>query len=313
MTQTTSAVLEKYQVRKNKKQKSAFINYVSEIASENGFDVNVEKGAFGVRNIVVGDPEKAKVVFGAHYDTCAVLPFPNFLAPKNIFVYILYILLLCIPCSALLLVTKNLAFDGMIALEMPFDTIILIYKLIPVFATVVLLWLALFGVANKHTVNDNTSGVTLLLDIITSCPPSSRGEIALVFFDLEEAGLFGSMAFASKHKKVMKNKLLVNFDCVSDGENILFAVRRGAVKYMPVIRQAFESDGTVSVEVADKGIFYPSDQMNFPCGVGVGAFKKTKKLGILYIDRIHTKKDTVYRHENIDFLKNGSLKLIDIL
>ena len=68
-----------------------------------------------------------------------------------------------------------------------------------------------------------------------------------------------------KHKQAMKNKLLINFDCVSDGFNFIFAL------------------------------------------------KKSKKLGILYMDRIHTKKDTIYQEENIDFLKKGSIKLTEML
>ena len=51
--------------------------------------------------------------------------------------------------------------------------------------------------------------------------------------------------------------------------------------------------------------------MNVPLGVGVAALKKSGKLGVLYMDRIHTKKDTIYMQENIDFLVEGSLRLID--
>jgi hypothetical protein len=44
--------------------------------------------------------------------------------------------------------------------------------------------------------------------------------------------------------------------------------------------------------------------------VGVAALKKSKLLKILYMDRIHTKKDTVYREENIAYLKEGSIRLL---
>lgn len=90
MTQTTKEIFEKYQVRKTKKQKNAFIEYVEQRARELGYQCRVEKGRFGAKNIVVGDPEQAKVLYTAHYDTCAVLPFPNFITPKNFFIYLLY-------------------------------------------------------------------------------------------------------------------------------------------------------------------------------------------------------------------------------
>ena len=87
MTQTTKEIFEKYQVRKTKKQKTAFIEYVKQTAERYGYEYKVEKGAFGVRNIIIGNPDTAKVLYTAHYDTCARLPFPNFITPKNFFIY----------------------------------------------------------------------------------------------------------------------------------------------------------------------------------------------------------------------------------
>jgi len=175
-----------------------------------------------------------------------------------------------------------------------------------------LLFLLLAGPANKHTANDNTSGVTLLIDIMRELPAERRGEVAFIFFDLEEMGLFGSASFAKKHKAEMKDKLLLNFDCVSDGEHILFALRKGAKEYCPTIKAAFPEKYGFKVEAADRGIFYPSDQVQFPCGVGVAALRSTQK-GLLYMNRIHTKRDTVYCEENIEFLKDGALKLPELL
>ena len=83
MTQTIKTLLEKHQIRKNKKQKSAFIDYVSSEAEKKGYQVKVEKGAFGSRNIVIGNPKNAKAVYTAHYDTCAVMPFPNLITLRD--------------------------------------------------------------------------------------------------------------------------------------------------------------------------------------------------------------------------------------
>ena len=174
-----------------------------------------------------------------------------------------------------------------------------------------MLLLLMFGPANKHTANDNTSGVTAVIDLLATLPEDKRGEVAFVLFDLEEAGLVGSSSFAKKYRNEIKDTLLINFDCVSDGENILFALNRKAKEYTDMIKTAYDTDSNFSVEVCHKGVFYPSDQMNVPKGVGVAALKKSKKFGVLYMDKIHTKKDTVYVQENIDFLVKGSLNLID--
>ena len=168
----------------------------------------------------------------------------------------------------------------------------------------------MIGPANKHTANDNTSGVTTLLDLMMAMPAELRSEAAFIFFDLEEPGLLGSSGYASKHSKSMKDKWIVNFDCVSDGDTMLFAVSRKARGLVPSLEKVFVPNEHVpTVDIAAKGVFYPSDQANFPRGVGVAALKKTKNGNILYMNRIHTSKDTVYREENIAFLVDGAVRL----
>ncbi len=309
MTETTRQIFERFEVRKTKKQKNAFIEYVKAVAAQNGYSVNVEKGMFGVRNIVVGDVNSAKIVYGAHYDTCPVLPFPNFIAPKAIWLYILYQILIVVCFFAVAFLVGLIA--GVVCAVAGASPDIMSYIAMLIYWGLLILLLA--GPANKHTTNDNTSGVTTLLDIMLSLPLEKRGEAAFVFFDLEEAGLLGSAAFARKHRKQMKQKLLVNFDCVSDGEDMLFILKKKARVYKQAFEAAFQTTDSIRSEIVCKDIFYPSDQSNFKMGVGVAAFKRMKFFSILYLDKIHTKKDTVYREENIEFLKAGATRLIDLI
>ena len=307
MTETTRTVFDTYEIRKSKKQKSAFIDYVQATATVWGYESHTEKGYLGARNIVVGNPEKAKVIYTAHYDTCARMPFPNFITPKSIVVYLLYqllltVILLGIPC----LLTIGLG--AVLSRFVPEDVGVLILYYTWLAMVIAELWLIMAGPANKHTANDNTSGVTTLLDIMHALPENLRGEVAFIFFDLEEMGLFGSAGFAAKHKAIMKNTLLINFDCVSDGDTILFAVGKEARSNMPSLEAAFPTTESFAVDIACKGVFYPSDQANFRKGVGVAALKKTHR-GLLYMDRIHTKRDTVYREENIVYLTEGAIRL----
>ena len=44
MTETTKTVFEKYQVRKTKKQKAAFAQYLEKLATEWGYSFKTEKG-----------------------------------------------------------------------------------------------------------------------------------------------------------------------------------------------------------------------------------------------------------------------------
>lgn len=309
MTETTKTVFEKHEIRKTKKQKTAFIEYVQTVAKENGYACTVESDKKSVRNIVIGSPEKAKVIYTAHYDTCPVMPFPNFITPKNFLIYLLYQLLvtvifMLVPAFAMQYVSQ------MIFTAAGIDPTLSLWVFeITLFS---ILFFIMFGPANKHTANDNTSGVTALLDLMIAMPEELRAYAAFVFFDCEETGLVGSSAFAKKHKEAHL-KPLVNFDCVSDGNHILFAMRKDAVTYASILKEAFPENENCKVEILSKGVFYPSDQAKFKKGIGVAALKKSKHRGILYMDRIHTKHDTVYREENIDFLTKGAIRLTEIM
>ena len=68
----------------------------------------------------------------------------------------------------------------------------------------------------------------------------------------------------------------------------------------------------IAVDIT-RNAFYPSDNASFKGGIGVAALKTSKHFGTLYMDRIHTNKDVIYREENIEFLTNGAIKLAQML
>ena len=74
-------VLTAFPVRKSKQQKQEFRDAVQSYLSQFGYSPTVEKGSFGCRNMVIGDPETAQYLITAHYDTCARLPIPNLITP----------------------------------------------------------------------------------------------------------------------------------------------------------------------------------------------------------------------------------------
>lgn len=314
MTETTKTIFAEHEIRKSKKQKAAFLAYVQEQAQRWGYDCHIEKGSFGAQNLVVGDPTKAKVVYTAHYDTCAVLPFPNLITPTCLPLYLLYqlgivVLFMVLPMLLLAVVTGALTAIAGVGE----DLALLLVGIVSYGFLLFFCWWVMAGPANRHTANDNTSGVTVLLDSMQTMPVENRGDVAYIFFDLEEMGLFGSSGYYSRHKKEMQDKLVVNFDCVSDGETILLAPQRKAKSYLPKLREAFPTTEACAVAMPKRGVFYPSDQICFPCGVGVAAMRKTKAGGILYMDKIHTGKDVVYREENIAYLVDGMVRLVEKL
>lgn len=294
MTELSKLILDKYQVRKTKKQKKAFID----LMQENFPELKFENCSFGT-NLILGDVYNAKYLFSAHFDTQPVLPFPNFLTPKNIFLYLLYQILILVPVFLLYPILYILTDSQEIA------------YLVTYIGLIVFLIMLMFGKANKHTANDNTSGIITLIEIYSSLSDEEKQKCAFIFFDNEELGLLGSGTFRKTHKELIKDKLLMNFDCVSDGDFLMFVQNKNAISlYEDKLKEAFKDKENKKILFeSNKKAFYPSDQAGFPISVAVAAFNKNKILG-LYIDKIHTNKDTVFDEKNISLLKEGTVEFI---
>ena len=302
MTEMSKTILAEFQVRKSKKQKAAFRDWLCRELTTAGYAPTVEKSAIAA-NVVVGDPEDARVLFTAHYDTQAVLPIPNFITPRNFFWYLLYQFVLV---GSMFLIAGIVA-GFLLLFRLPVEAAMLVFSVV----LLVCCWWLIDGPANQHTVNDNTSGVITLIETAMALRLEDRSRVCFVFFDNEEKGMLGSSAFARKHKQVKKGRLVVNFDCVSDGSSIQFFPSRKLKKDRAKIaglEKAFQSAGDRRVEIVRGFGFYPSDNAAFRLGAGVCALRRHKVFG-WYMSRIHTSRDTVMEEENIELLRDGCLRL----
>ena len=138
-----------------------------------------------------------------------------------------------------------------------------------------LLFLLILGPANKTNANDNTSGVVTLLEIAATMPENQRHKVCFVLFDLEENGLIGSASYRKKHKKTSDYQIVLNLDCVGDGDNLMMfptkQLRKNRRKLTSLYR-ACGYFGQKSLLLHEKGAsIYPSDQKHFPYGVGICA------------------------------------------
>ena len=296
-------LLGKYQLRKTEKQKSAFIDWVKTYADEIGIPVIVEESRIFVRsrNIVFGDVDSARVILTAHYDTCARMLLPNFSTPGNLPLFVLeqtFLTLLIVlggwlagwGAGALLRGAVHPIVCGLACL------------LAGVLGSALVLYLMLVGPANPHTANDNTSGVLLILAAMQRL--KGKPGVAFVLFDNEEKGLFGSLAFIKAHGQAAR-RFLVNFDCVGDGNTLLLTGMKGGMR-MPQAKRLMAAMEEIAPEYGMKtvsGVFpkwiYPSDQMLFPRGTAFAALKGKR---VLYMDRIHTARDTMLEQRNVECL-----------
>lgn len=303
MTGVSERILREYMVRKTKDQKTRFIAYMKSVFPE----LTVEEDKKN-RNLILGDPESAKVLLTAHYDTCVKMPFPNFITPMNMWVYLGYQLLIVVPFLLIMWLVRQVVF-GLTQWEE-------VSLLAGYFAMLgAMYYLLMGGPANPWTANDNTSGVITLVELYHAMPENLRNRVAFVFFDNEEAGLLGSGAFVKKRLKgQLKKKLILNYDCVSDGDHLLFVLNKPAMEqYAEVFRSAFVKTERKNVLVESTAkAFYPSDQSKFPVNAAVSSMNKHKTWG-LYMDKIHTPADRCFDTDNIVFLRDGTIRLLENL
>lgn len=298
-------VLKAYPIRKNKAQKQQFRDAVQSYLKTIGYDSTIEKGSMGARNIVVGNAETAKYLITAHYDTPARLPFPNLITPCNVLPFLGYqILLTLLIFAAAFIPGILLALAGVDA-----DIAVRTWS-ISLYAIIVLM---LIGPANKSNANDNTSGVVTVLEIAKSMPQAYRDQVCFVLFDLEEAGLIGSSSYQKAHKKHTVNQLVLNMDCVGDGDEIVMFPTKKLLQNaekMELLRGITGTWGEKSIALREKGFaYYPSDQKHFLYGVGIAAFRRSSWAG-LYCSRIHTNKDTILEETIVNILRAAIVSMI---
>ncbi|MBQ7335191.1 MAG: M28 family peptidase [Clostridia bacterium] len=293
-------------IRRTVAQKQVFIKDLLRLPACRRIGIRTERTKDGKnQNIILGDPLHAKVVYTAHYDTPAAALFPNIMIPRN---QVLFLLVQLLP--VLLLVGIALAFSYLISAAFDFDsTVLLVSFLILYYSLYYLLYRAF---TNRNNRNDNTSGVATVLALAEQLQDDRLGGVAFILFDNEEKGKKGSKAYMKDHSEEMKDRLLINFDCVGNGENILFIAMPQAEKRAEFqrLQEQFVSNEAYHV------YFYPikgsesnSDYKNFPCGIGCMACKKSKR-GVFYTPRIHTRYDVVSNAENIDFIVASMLRFL---
>lgn len=295
-----------FPIRRRREEKERFAKFVKEKVEENGYAFKDDVLDNKHHNLIIGDLEKADVVFTAHYDTPATSIVPNIMMPRNKVVGYLYHFSYPIIMAFLALF---IAYAIGYLLDMEYNMVILLY----VFLYLGMFYLATRCFTNKHNYNDNTSGVSVILSLLSR---KKFEKVAFVLFDNEEKGLLGSKAL-NKHYPYMKEKLVINFDCVGCGNHFILICKEAAAKsnYYKELVESVNSSGDYEVHYFPlKGSTGNSDYKSFDQGIGVMSCHKNKIVGY-YTSKIHTNKDKIANEENIlfitdkfeQFLKNVNL------
>ena len=291
-------ILKFHPIRRTKEQKEAFQGDILAYVRDLGYEAWVEQAGKKAQNIIIGNPQNAKYMVTAHYDTPASIGIPNVLTPCNLLTFILWQVLVI----GGLLVTA-IASGAVTYLLTHSKLVMLLVAYVVYFG---ILGLMMFGPANKSNVNDNSSGVVTVLEIARTLQENQRNKVCFILFDLEESGLVGSKGYRKAHKAATENQIVLNLDCVGDGDSIIFFPSKKLKKdasQMANLKRCGGWFGFKHITIHEKGFAnYPSDHVRFPLGVGVGAFhEKNGKNPCL--KRIHTVHDTVLDETNVNILR----------
>lgn len=292
-----------FPVRKSKAEKQAFREYVLGKAKALEVPAHVETLGGKVlqhNDVVFGNLATAKVLVTAHYDTPATIGLPNLMLPTNRVLFLFMQLLIALPMIVFCLVPMLLV--GLLT-DSVFWT-----ELTLVAAYVLMMYLLLAGVPNRHNVNDNTSGTCAVLTLMERFRNEKRDDVAFILFDNEEKGTLGAAALAKKYPALKKDALVLNLDCVGVGEAMLFLAPKKAREdacYAGMEEAVAKASGLPVVFRALEKSNFSSDQKHFKKGIGICACHKGKRIG-WYCSRIHTHRDTEYDEAAICAVVDGT-------
>ena len=291
---------QRYPMRNSAEQKASFRAYALAEARTGAVPAREEENE-GHTNLIFGDPAAARVIFTAHYDTPRQGLLPNLMLVTNPILAWTYRLGTLIP----LLVLPALAAAWGVWTLLDLDWALISHRLLllGVYTAVYfgMLYLLFMGPANKRNRNDNTSGTAAVLGLVQLV--GARAGVACILFDDEEKGKKGSKAFAKAHPKIKAETLIVNLDCVGNGDTYILCGSAAAQEdpLYDALKEALERGGSFARFFPAGKASMNSDHKSFDKGVGVCTCQHKPFIGY-YNDRIHTARDTVAEPETVSRL-----------
>lgn len=290
-------IKENYMIRGRKFQKARFRDFIiSEMNSSNfnAQEVNYKQLLINSIN-VESNVERSRVIFTAHYDT----------PPLNFsFLYLRIIK----AVQKLFGINMFSSFIGCVL-------ILVILSIVPRFGLILILidiTIFLFGILfmkNKNNMIDNTSGVIGLLNLAKLF--NGNEDIGFIFFDNEEIGLLGSKGAAKrlyKERINMKDKLIINLDCICSKSN-LDKWLISTTKYNKTTidqRDKFINLLAEKINLVQKSKAAASDYKSFKknSSLSIGKYSKGLICGN-YIKDIHSNKDKLLYIDDINILTSN--------
>ena len=193
MDQYAQRITRDYPVRRKAQEKENMRTYLMGQLRALGYDAKLNDCGKAV-NVIAGDPERASILYAAHYDTPLREPLPAILCPTRPVTYLLYQALT--PVLALVLCFA-VSLGATFALSLPNLTL-------PLFLVLLIGALAYlkYGPSEKNNVNANTSGVAALLRTAEQLTPRYRNDVCFLFLDGGSDNMRGAKGFRKRSVQI---------------------------------------------------------------------------------------------------------------
>ena len=310
MNRFADRMAREFPVRRKPTEKEKFRLWLVGTLREQGYQPKLQHRETALRlggdvtNVVVGDPDKAKLILVAHYDTGVRTLLPPFYMPTRPLTAFLY---LALTPALVLLGSFVLSF----ALTFPLNAPYLTLPLFLILMVTALLYLR-FGPSETRNLNDNTSGVAALLETSAALTPGCRDKVAFAFLDGGFGGLSGAKGFRAKYPSA-KEKTVINVNCVAEGGELLILPNkysRWDGEVLDALLNSFENgEHTTTFLKTDGLIYYPSDNRAFRHSFAICACEKLRGFGRI----VRPAKTADVDPEKIELLKNGLCKLAETI
>ena len=299
MGEFAQRITSQYPLRYKRQEKENMRTYLIGQSRSLGYDAKLQSVSGGT-NVVVGDPESAKLVFIAHYDTGLRELLPQFLCPTRPLTYLLYQALTPV---VVMLGSFLISFAVSFPLNMP-------RLMLPLFLILIVgaLFYLRYGPGEKRTNNDNSSGVAALLEVMEGLTPRYRNSVAFAFLDAgsTQRGARG----LRKAYPSLREKTVINLDCVGCGDEILILpskYSRWNGDLLDAINESFENtEKKTCFDKVDGLVYFPSDNRTFRYSVSICACEQAPGFGRFV--RQHTAR--AIDAENLRILREGLVKVI---
>lgn len=290
-----SALLEKKQKRYTKAEKQEFLGFLKSKLLSLGFQTHeINAGFCKTTHLETLTKEVPEIILLAHYDTSTTLPlwFEGIMRVSGHTRNLITVLLI-------ILIFQLVALTNIPWIIGSLQIILISSLLIPI----------LF-IPNKHTMNDNTSGVFALLLLAEKLKgnPALKEKVKLVFTDNEEKSLIGSMQLKKYWNKInfpWRNAQIISVDSIGRGDNAVISYNFND-HLAKELAKSIHTDSE-KIKTINMGISPFSDAWVFSKqgAVNINMMNKSLLPGGYYIKNIHCKRDREISMENVLMVVNS--------